>query len=145
MVSGSDFSDHEVHRVPPGIRKIGSRGRTCPTLDQYYLNRYVHSERDTQKRVLRHLDGAVKVYLPDNYSDRFNSNIPTEAKSHVKIKLFRVDGNIVVDDWIELISFFFKSNEMIIEYFNPEQFKTMFEERVRDYKTWKQKQQGETV
>lgn len=113
--------------------------------DQYYLNRYVHSERDTQKRVLRHLDGAVKVYLPDNYSDRFNSNIPTEAKSHVKIKLFRVDGNIVVDDWIELISFFFKSNEMIIEYFNPEQFKTMFEERVRDYKTWKQKQQGETV
>jgi hypothetical protein len=30
--SGSDFSDHEGYHVPTGIRKIGSRGRTCPTL-----------------------------------------------------------------------------------------------------------------
>lgn len=117
----------------------------CVGIDGRHGPDYAHSERDTQKRVLRHLDGAVKVYLPDNYSDRFNSNIPTETKSHAKIKLFRVDGNIVLDDWIELISFFFKSNEMIVEYFNPEQFKHIFEERVRDYKTWKQKQQGKTV
>lgn len=93
----------------------------------FYLNRYVHSERDVQNQVLRHLDGAVKVYLPENYETRFNSNMPDEERCYVKPKLFRVDGNIAVDDWINIISFFFKSNEMIIEYFNPEEFENMFE------------------
>jgi hypothetical protein len=106
----------------------------------YYLNRYVHSERDIHAQVLRHLDGAVKVYLPGSYEARFNSNIPNEKRCHVKPKLFRVDGNIAIEDWIDLISFFFKSNEMIIEYFNPEEFEIMFEERVRDFKAWQAKQ-----
>ena len=108
--------------------------------DQYYLNRYVHSERDTQKKVLRHLDGAVKIYVQHNYKDRLNLRMPNQPKSYSKIKLFRVDGDIAIDDWIELISFFYKSNEMIIEYFDPEQFEQEFEERVRDFKAWKQKQ-----
>jgi hypothetical protein len=109
--------------------------------DHYYVNRYVHSERDTQKKVLRHLDGAVKVYLQDGYKDRLNSYMPDRARSYSKIKLFRVDGDIAIDNWIELISFFYKSNEMIIEYFDPEQFEQEFEERVRDFEAWKQKQQ----
>lgn len=109
--------------------------------DHYYVNKYVHSERDTRKKVLRHFDGAVKVYLRDSYKDRLNSYMPNQAKSYSKIKLFRVDGDIAIDDWIELISFFYKSNEMIIEYFDPEQFEQEFEERVRDFEAWKQKQQ----
>lgn len=108
----------------------------------YYLNRYIHSERDTRNQVLRHLDGAVKVYLPDRYKIRFQCNIPKEERCHAKPKLFRIDGDISIPDWINLISFFFKSNEMVIEYFNPEEFKKVFEERVRDFKAWKQKQRN---
>ncbi|MBI1925162.1 hypothetical protein HYR99_13050 [Candidatus Poribacteria bacterium] len=107
--------------------------------DHYYLNRYIHSERDTQEQVLRHLDGAVKVYLREGYEDRLHSS--KYEKCYSKTKLFRVDGNIAIDDWIQLISCFYKSNEMIIEYFNPEQFQQMFEECVRDFEAWKLKQQ----
>jgi len=110
--------------------------------DHYYLNRYVHSERNTQQRKLTHLDGAVKVYLQDSYNDRLRAHMPKQLKSHTKVKLFRIDGDIPLEDWINLISFFYKSNEMIIEYFNPAHFREVFEERVRDFKAWKAKQQG---
>ena len=102
--------------------------------DSYYLNRYVHSERDVNLRVLRHFDGAVKVYLKDDYSQRMATQLPKELKSHKKVKLFRIDGDVDIDEWIELICLFFKSNEMLIEYFNPEQFEKMFGEKIRMYR-----------
>lgn len=108
--------------------------------DSYYINRYTHSERDVEKKLLRHFDGAVKVYLKDNYMKRFETSMPKEPKCYKKIKLFRIDGDIDIDGWIELTSFFYKSNEMIIEYFNPKDFEQIFEERVRDFKAWKEKQ-----
>jgi len=109
--------------------------------EHYYFNKYVHSERDILRRITRHIDGAVKVYLQDSYPKRRNSFMPDEFKNHSKIKLWRIDGDIDIDSWIRLISFFYKSNEMIIEYFNPKEFKEIFEERVRDFKEWKSKQQ----
>lgn len=102
--------------------------------DSYYLNRYVHSERDVNLRVLRHFDGAVKVYLKDDYSQRMATQLPKELKSHKKVKLFRIDGDVEIDEWIELTCLFFKSNEMLIEYFNPEQFEQMFGEKIRMYR-----------
>jgi hypothetical protein len=102
--------------------------------DSYYLNRYVHSERDINLRVLRHFDGAVKVYLKDEYSQRMATQLPSELKSHRKVKLFRIDGDVDLDEWIELTCLFFKFNEMLIEYFNPEMFEQMFGEKIRHYK-----------
>jgi len=46
--------------------------------------------------------------------------------------MWRVDGNIDVDRWITLISFFYDENEMVYEYFDPVGFKEKFELRVRD-------------
>ena len=106
--------------------------------DSYYLNRYVHSERDINERILRHFDGAVKVYLQDSYKNRLASQMPAEPRSFRKIKLFRIDGDIDIDEWIDLISFFYKGNEMIIEYFNPQQFEQLFGERIREYSRIKQ-------
>ncbi|HKG58375.1 MAG TPA: hypothetical protein VKB05_01255 [Pyrinomonadaceae bacterium] len=94
--------------------------------DAYYLNKYVHSERDVRASVLRHCDGAVKVYLKDEYNQRLNTYMPREPRSFKRIKVFRIDGNIDVDKWIELLSQFFKGNEMIIEYFDPELFQQKF-------------------
>lgn len=110
--------------------------------EHYYFNKYVHSERDIDRRITRHIDGAVKVYLQDSYSDRKDSYMPKEPKCHKKIKLWRIDGDIDLDSWVILISFFHKSNEMIIEYFNPEAFEQIFELRVRDFKAWKRQQSG---
>lgn len=101
--------------------------------DSYYLNRYFHAERDINEKILRHCDGAVKVYLQKDYEERIASTIPREFKSFKKVKLFRIDGDIDVDEWIELLSLFYKGNEMIIEYFNPEQFEVMFGKQIRHY------------
>lgn len=109
--------------------------------DSYYLNRYVHSERDVSLRRLRHFDGAVKVYLKDSYPQRLATQLPNELKSHKKIKLFRIDGDIDVDEWIELICLFYKLNEMLIEYFNPEHFEQVFGERIRHYREVMQKRE----
>lgn len=110
------------------------------TFDSYFFNRYIHSEREVQNEITRHIDGAVKVYLNANYSDRFHGQMPKEAKCYKKIKLWRIDGDIDLENWISLISFFFKSNEMIIEYFNPRAFEEMFELRVRDFQKWRSQQ-----
>ena len=106
--------------------------------DLYYLNKYVHSERDIDQKVLRHFDGAVKVYLQDSYKKRLASKMPTEPRSFTKIKLFRIDGDIDIDEWLGLISYFYRGNEMIIEYFNPEQFEQLFGERIRNFRNRKQ-------
>jgi len=97
--------------------------------DTYYLNKYVHSERDVRTSILRHCDGAVKVYLKDDYNQRLNTPIPREPRSFKRIKLFRIDGEIDVDKWLELLSQFFTGNEMIIEYFDPELFQQRFPEQ----------------
>ncbi len=68
--------------------------------ENYIFNRYIHSERDTIKKKFCHLDGAVKVYLQDQYEARFLSNMPGESKCYKKIKLWRVDGDIELSIWI---------------------------------------------
>jgi hypothetical protein len=105
--------------------------------EQFNLNRYLHAERDTVSRTLRHVDGAVKVYVHSDYPNRFESQMPREAKSHRKVKVWRIDGDVDVDHWLDLIAMFFKSNEMVIGYFDPERFEEVFDERVRDYVKWK--------
>lgn len=87
------------------------------TFEHYYFNRYVHSEREINRKIFRHVDGAVKTYLEDSYSKRQKSSLPNHD-SYNKIKLWRIDGNIDIQAWTELISLFFKGNEMIIDYFN---------------------------
>ncbi len=112
--------------------------------EDYNFNRYIHSERDIENKVTRHIDGAVKVYLKNTYAGRKNSHIPKEIKCYKKVKLWRIDGDIDLDSWINLISFFYKGNEMILEYFNPDEFRQTFELRVRDIEAWK-RQQGELI
>jgi hypothetical protein len=93
------------------VEEISGQERLQET---YYLNRYIHSERDIEQKILRHFDGAVKVYLQADYPERLVSNMPREPRSHWKPKLFRIDarvndkgeliGNIDIEKWIELTS-----------------------------------------
>ena len=105
----------------------------------YILNKYVHSERDINNKVIRHLDGAVKIYLQNDYQKRINFRLPNK-NSHRKIKLWRIDGNIDTKVWMGMISFFYRGNEMILEYFDPEGFEKEFDLRVRDFEAWKAQQ-----
>ncbi|MCC5644368.1 hypothetical protein LC607_15750 [Nostoc sp. CHAB 5824] len=109
--------------------------------DCYYFNKYVHSERNITQKVTRHVDGAVKVYFKTDYANRKSANLPNKD-SYTKIKLWRIDGNVDLENWINLITFFYKGNEMVYEYFDPVGFEDKFELRVRDFEAWKKQQES---
>jgi hypothetical protein len=111
--------------------------------DGYILNRYLHTERDIPRGILRHVDGAVKVYPLEEYRFRFESKLPNEPRANKRIKLWRIDGAVAVQEWIDLTCQFYKANEMVIKYFNPRQFDKLFDERIQDFEAWKAKQQKE--
>jgi hypothetical protein len=101
---------------------------------EYVLNRYVHAERDMKRGVFRHCDGAVKIYLRDQYEQRVDPErrLPDKS-SHRKLKVFRIDGEIDAEVWINLTLLFFRGNELVLEYFDPEQYQEEFGPRIAHY------------
>ena len=80
---------------------------------------------------LRHFDGAVKVYAKDRYDlDRFSRTMPYEERCQYKVKLFRIDGEVDPERWLDLIGYFFSGNEMVLEYFDPEEYDRVFGETI---------------
>ena len=94
--------------------------------DGWHINRYVHAERDMPNQVFRHFDGAAKVYAQNEYSERIGQTMPNQPRCRHYVKLFRIDGDILLDDWLSLVGMFYKGNEMVIEYFDPELFDAQF-------------------
>ena len=145
-----DLSSYGLHRTEfywthrRGIKsfEIEEISSDDSTFDSYYFDRYIHSERDIERRILRHFDGAVKAYPVDSYRQRLCSKIPREPKCNAKIKLFRIDGNIDLNVWMDLLAHFYKGNEMIIEYFDPKRFEEVFGEKARRYRKIRLEQEG---
>lgn len=87
------------------LRRGGSRFTAC---------RYVHSVVD--KGVPVHIDGAVRVYSAEEMSARETINIDRTDRSAEYIKLWRVDGELPVALWKELLTHFYRDNTQIGEY-----------------------------
>lgn len=96
------------------------------------LNRYIHAERDMRKGAFRHFDGAVKIYLRDQYAERMAGKLP-HKDSHKKLKVFRIDGDIDAEVWINLTLLFFRGNELVLEYFDPNQYQAQFGPEIARY------------
>lgn len=80
---------------------------------------YLHSIWDCEKRSFVHLDGAVKGYKRQVYEER--RKVPMNQfplKSNSYRKLFRINVNLEVTEWADLISEFFYLNKLIVEYFS---------------------------
>ena len=48
--------------------------------------------------------------------------------------MFRIDGDIDLREWIDLLGYYFRGNEMILEYFDPETFNKEFRPRIEQHK-----------
>jgi hypothetical protein len=94
--------------------------------DHWHINRYIHAERDMTKRTFCHFDGAAKVYAQNAYLPRVEKTMPNNSRPSSYVKLFRIDGAIELDAWLSLVSMFFKGNEMVVEYFDPDLFDKKF-------------------
>jgi hypothetical protein len=84
--------------------------------------RYIHAEFDLEKNVFRHFDGAIHFYTLDEYFKRRDVDFNYNSKNsyHIKTvseKLFKMNGNVSIDTWIEFSSHFMTANPLVIEYF----------------------------
>jgi len=90
---------------------------------KYHPVRYIHAEYDIKNNHFRHFDGAIELYTSDEYFARRDKNFNHKAKGieQIKpnsIKLFKLNGEISVDLWIEFISHFLSANPLVMEYFS---------------------------
>lgn len=92
-------------------------GRQDPQGGELVLNRYLHSERDTQAQQFTHLDGALKGYPAGSYRPSRDSD-PTAKRGKAVLyrKLFRIDGSIPEEGWGMAVGQFFRTNELIAEH-----------------------------
>jgi hypothetical protein len=64
-----------------------------------------------------HLDGAIKIYDKDGIINRPDVDIKSAGKNTDYNKLWRLDGDISVSEWKELITHFYRDNTLVDEYF----------------------------
>lgn len=100
--------------------------------------KYTHAEFDLESGLFRHFDGAIHFYTPAEYRTRRDSDFNHTYKSTNLLKaksqkVFKLDGKICKDIWLDLTSHFFSGNPLIIEYFTGDypQYVTDFLNRVR--------------
>jgi len=89
---------------------------------EYYPVRYIHAEFDLDNNYFRHFDGAIHLYTEQEYFKRRDSDFNYNFKNshHIKtksLKLFKLNGIIDTEDWVNFSSHFYSGNPLIVEYF----------------------------
>jgi len=89
---------------------------------EYFPAKYIHAEFDILEENFRHFDGALHFYNETEYYQRRDTDFNHNQKNDLQIKtlsqkLFKVNGKIEVNKWVELTSQFLTKNPLIIEYF----------------------------
>lgn len=95
-----------------------------------YGCRYVHSMISEATSTPFHLDGAIRRYDEDRIINRWDSDIKNAGKDTVYCKLWRLDGDITVSEWKELITHFYRDNTLIGEYFGGEDPQKSFQPEI---------------
>jgi len=88
---------------------------------QVFPAKYIHAEFDLSENIFRHFDGAIHFYTEKEYFDRRDSDFNYNEKNQYKIKahsekLFKLNGRISVETWVEFASHFLTGNMEFIEY-----------------------------
>lgn len=82
--------------------------------------RYVHSMLDPIKSKPNHMDGAVRLYDESMMIERLETDISKSGKNSDYNKLWRIDGEIKISDWKELLNDYFRDNRQVGEYLGGE-------------------------
>lgn len=94
--------------------------------------RFVHSVFSLEKQCPVHLDGAIRFYTKELWQKRISKGVHIRnfGKKARREKLWRVDGEIDMQIWYDLIHNFFRGNFSIAEYFgvpDPNTFRSSIE------------------
>lgn len=91
--------------------------------EQYFPARYLHAEFDTVSNCFRHFDGAIQLFTEEEYFQRrdVDFNMPMKNHAHIKArssKVFKINGPLKTENWVELCCHFYTTNPLIFEYFS---------------------------
>jgi hypothetical protein len=81
------------------------------------LNRELHAERDTSTKKFTHVDGKIVRYLTETYAPMATNPRALPGPHERARKLWRVDGPMSDEQWMEVVGLFFRDNELIGEHF----------------------------
>jgi hypothetical protein len=102
------------------VRNIPSAGAGS---DQYGC-RYVHSMLDSSTGLPIHIDGAIRMYDERAMVERIDQDILHAGRHADYTKLWRVDGQLDVAKWKELLTHYYRDNKLIGEYLGGEDEQT---------------------
>ena len=77
------------------------------------LNRELHTERDTRPRKFTHVDGKIVRYLTETYGPTASRPRALPGPYERKRKLWRVDGPMSDEQWMEVVGLFFRGNNSL--------------------------------
>lgn len=89
----------------------------------YFPARYLHAEFDIATNCFRHFDGAIQLFTEEEYFQRRDADFNMSMKNiaHIKArskKIFKINGSLKKEFWVELCYHFYTGNPLIFEYFN---------------------------
>lgn len=85
--------------------------------EEFFGCRFVHSMLNPDSNLPNHLDGAVRAYTDEKMLIRLDSNIAESERDTWYTKLWRIDNDMPVSLWKELITHYYRDNMLIGEYF----------------------------
>jgi hypothetical protein len=98
----------------------------------YFPARYLHAEFDIAANQFRHFDGAIQLFLEEEYFQRrdYDFNITAKHSDHIKArskKVFKLNGPLATRNWADFCCHFYTANPLTFEYFTGS-----YPERVTD-------------
>jgi hypothetical protein len=106
----------------------------------YFPARYLHAEFDLTANCFGHFDGAIQLFTEEEYFQRRDSdfNMTTKNPAHIKAgsrKVFKINGPLRTEDWVEFCCHFYTANPLTFEYFSGEYPKHITEilKRIRNH------------
>lgn len=106
----------------------------------YFPARYLHAEFDLAANCFRHFDGAIQLFTEEEYFQRRDSdfNMAMKNPAHIKArsrKVFKINGPLRTEDWVEFCCHFYPANPLTFEYFSGEYPRHVTEilERIRGH------------
>lgn len=96
------------------------RDLNAPSLgksERHFGCRFAHSIVDATTGRPVHIDGAIRMYEESLMLERVDMDIMKFGRRSTYSKIWRIDGQISIDDWKCLLSDYFRDNHLIGEYF----------------------------
>lgn len=103
----------------PRDGEVHFRCEELPLKDDIYKrgSRYLHGIYMPSKRKIVHLDGAIRIYTPDEWEMRLKSHVRKIGKIGKRVKIFRISKEVSRECLGNIASNFFVWNYDVSRYF----------------------------